>query len=172
MRVAGPDAAAFAPRLREIVASLDPTLRVGGGVPLSEVYRQGQLALGLVALALALTLASVLLLSAAGIYALMSFTVTQRRREIGVRTALGAQPARLLTGVFARAMRQIALGVVVGVSAALVLDALRDGTLLRGYGGVLLPAIVLIIGLVGGLAALGPARRGLRIEPAEALRAE
>lgn len=101
----------------------------------------------------------------------MSFTVTQRRREIGLRTALGAQPARLLTGVFARAMRQIAMGVVVGVSAALALDALRDGTLLKGYGGVLLPAIVLIIALVGALAALGPARRGLRIEPAEALRA-
>lgn len=67
LRVAGPDAAAFAPRLREIVASLDPTLRVGGGVPLSDVYRQGQLALGLVALALTLILASVLLLSAAGI---------------------------------------------------------------------------------------------------------
>jgi predicted permease len=172
VRVAGSDAAAFAPRFREIVASLDPTLRVGGGRALSDLYRQERLALGLMALALGLVLLSVLLLSAAGIYALMSFTVTQRRREIGLRTALGARPARLLGGVFGRALRQIGLGVIVGVSATVGLDFLAGGELLRGHGPVLLPAMVLIMTTVGVLAAAGPARRGLRVAPAEALKAE
>ena len=57
---------------------------------------------------------SVLLLSAAGMHALMSFTIAQRTREIGIRSALGAQPRHLLIGVFGRALRQLSLGVLAG----------------------------------------------------------
>ena len=53
---------------------------------------------------------TVLLLSAAGMHALMSFTIAQRTREIGIRSALGAQPRQLLLGVFGRAMRQLSIG--------------------------------------------------------------
>src|SRR5918998_1559104 len=62
----------------------------------------------------ALVTMSVLLLSAAGIYALMSFTVAQRTREIGIRTALGAPPRRLMLNVCGRAAWQVLAGVVVG----------------------------------------------------------
>jgi len=58
---------------------------------------------------------SVVLLSAAGIYALMSFTVSRRRREIGIRIALGARIGRVLAGIFARAMSQIGIGIVLGL---------------------------------------------------------
>ena len=70
------------------------------------------------ALALAVVTLSVLLLSAAGIYALMSFTVTRRRREIGIRAALGAHPRRILASIFSRALGQLALGLMVGAAAA------------------------------------------------------
>ena len=60
----------------------------------------------------------VLLLSAAGIYALMSFTVAQRTREIGIRVALGARPRRVLGDIFSRATRQLALGMLVGSLAS------------------------------------------------------
>jgi ABC-type antimicrobial peptide transport system permease subunit len=118
----------------------------------------------------ALLTASVLLLSAAGIYALMSFTVAQRTREIGIRTALGAPPGRLVLSVCRRAAWQIVTGVLIGSVIA--------GGAFTGMGvGVvrampLLLIVAAIMALVALLATLGPARRGVRIPAMEALRAE
>lgn len=70
----------------------------------------------LIILALELVTMSTVLLSAAGIYALMSFTITRRRREIGIRSALGAGPRRLLMSVLARVLGQVAMGIVIGIS--------------------------------------------------------
>ena len=112
-----------------------------------------------------------LLLSAAGIYALMSFTVAQRTREIGIRIALGAHPRRILLSIFGRVMRQLALGVLVGslvVGRAVFKRRLRPRTRDRS----LLLAVAALMLIVGLLAALGPARRSLRIQAIEALRAD
>ena len=171
LRVSGIEHAALAGRVREIAAGLDPTLRVNV-VPLEESNRVQRVLLSNAAAALGVALLSVLLLSAAGIYALMSFTVAQRRREIAIRTALGAQSSRLLGGVFRHALRQISLGVAVGVVAALVIDGAAEGEVFRGNGGPLLFVMVMVMSGVGLLAALGPARRGLRIEPTEVLKGE
>ena len=105
VRVKGIDQAAAAGRLRHIAAAVDPALTVDT-IPMREIYRRRQLATTTAAGAVGVAVLSVLLLSAAGIYALMSFTVAQRRREIAIRMALGAQPGQLLGGVFARAVRQ------------------------------------------------------------------
>jgi putative ABC transport system permease protein len=171
VRITGIEPGTFARRLPEIAAALDPTLRVQV-VPLGEAYRARGVMLGTAALTIAVALLSVILLSAAGIYALMSFTVSQRRREIAIRTALGAQPGRLLRAIFSRALRQIAVGVVIGVGVALLLDAAEDGEALRGRAVLLLSSTAAVMSAVGLFAALGPARRGLRIEPAEALKSE
>jgi ABC-type antimicrobial peptide transport system permease subunit len=128
--------------------------------------------LQMVGLGLGLVMLSVLLLSAGGIYAMMSFAVTQRRKEIGIRSALGAQPRRLLAVVFRRAAGQLALGVLAGMSLAFLLDRASDGDLMGVRGAVAVPAIAVVMLVTGLLAAFGPARRGLRIEPSEALRAE
>jgi predicted permease len=165
-------AADFAPKLREITAAVDPTLRLGTTYSLEDFERQERLALRLIALSIGLVLLSVFLLSAAGVYALMSFTVTKRRREIGIRTALGAHPDQVLRTVFARVARQVLLGVVCGIGAALVVERLSGGELLGGRAGVLLPVFAVLMGVVATLAAIGPARRALGIEPTEALRAE
>jgi predicted permease len=171
-RVRGSTPAEFAARLREITTSLDPTLRLGEVRTLDDIDRQGKQALRLIALVLTMVTLSVLLLSAAGIYALMSFTVLQRRKEIGIRAALGAHPRRLLGSIFSRALGQLALGLGVGLSAAALLDLTTGGELMAGKGTLLLPAVAALMFVVGLLAALGPARRGLRIQPSEALRAE
>jgi ABC-type antimicrobial peptide transport system permease subunit len=101
----------------------------------------------------------------------MSFTVARRRREIGIRTALGARPGRMLTGIFARSLWQIAAGVVVGVAAALVFHQSLN---VEGLGGWhipgILPAAAVFIMVIGLLSAAGPARRAVRVDPTEALR--
>jgi len=113
------------------------------------------------ALGVGLVVGSVLLLSAAGMYAMMSFTVSQRRREIGVRSALGGSARQILMSVLARA----ALLVVVA-------DRLTGGELMFRTGPLIIPATALFMVVVGLIAAAGPARHGLRIQPTEALRSE
>ncbi len=111
-----------------------------------------------------------LLLSAAGIYALMSFTVSQRRREIGIRAAMGADARRLLISIFSKAAVQLGLGVAAGLAFALVLDVASSGEALGPAGLTALPVVALATAGVGLLAAVGPARRGLHVLPTEALR--
>ena len=156
-------------RLRELSAAIDPSLRISA-YPLLEIYRQANVAIRLVAIALLLVIASVLLLSAAGIYALMSFTVSQRRKEIGIRAALGADASQLLRSIFARAIRQLTAGIVAGVGVAVATQQMSGGELMGREGAVLVPATAAAVMVVGLLAAVGPARRGLRLQPTEALR--
>jgi hypothetical protein len=171
IKTAGGDPTELVSRVRNYMAQLDPELETAV-LPLAQVFRQAQFAIRLAFLVLGLSILAVMLLSSAGIYAMMSFAVSRRRREIGIRTALGAQPSFLIRGIFGRALRQIVLGVGIGVAAALGLDLLAGGELLHGLASLLLTAMVLLMGVVGFMAALGPARRGLRIPPMEALSGE
>jgi ABC-type antimicrobial peptide transport system permease subunit len=126
----------------------------------------------LIAWAVAALTLSVLLLSAAGIYALMSFTITRRRREIGIRSALGAGARSVLWSVLSRAMGQIGIGIAIGVGVMGLMDWATGGEMLGGRGILLLPVVALLMLAVGLAAATGPARRALRIQPTEALRAD
>ena len=168
---AGPDPAAMSRRLHEIGTSLDPTLRLDDVRRLDEVHGEMQMSSNLTSYALATVTLSVLLLSAAGLYALMSFTVTRRRREIGIRTALGARPGRMLASIFARVLWQISAGVAVGVAAALVIHSKLNIEVEGGWHipGIL-PAAAIFIATIGLLSAAGPARRAVRVDPTEALR--
>jgi ABC-type lipoprotein release transport system permease subunit len=161
----------FSSRLRDLTSALDPTLRLRI-VTFSEMKRQRVVALRLMLLGSSLVVVTVLLLSAAGIYAMMSFTVSQRRREIGIRAAMGADAGQLLRSIFTKAALQLAAGVVVGIVLALMTDRASDGELLGSFGRGLLPVTAVVMAIVGLFATIGPARRGLRIQPTEALRAE
>ena len=167
------DPVALPERLRGVAASVDPTLHVDEVRTLAEIYRNHRFGDNLGAITLAAITGSLLLLSAAGLYALMAFTVAQRRREIGIRSALGAQPGHLLAAVFRRAFWQIAAGSAAGMLAASLAGRYVP---IEQVGGLpipgILPGAVAFMLLVGVLAALGPARRGLRIDPTEALRSE
>jgi ABC-type antimicrobial peptide transport system permease subunit len=100
----------------------------------------------------------------------MSFTVTKRRREIGIRAALGADPRRVLTGVFARAAAQLGAGILAGLVLAATFEWLTGDMGRRAF--LLLPVVSALMLAVGLFAALGPARRGLAVQPTEALREE
>jgi ABC-type lipoprotein release transport system permease subunit len=113
-----------------------------------------------------------LLLSAGGISAMMSFAVTQRQREVGIRTALGASQRQVMASIFWRSIRQLGIGLLFGVVAAVVLDRLTSREYLGNEAISLLAIVVAIVFVSGLLVTLGPARRALRIEPTEAMRAE
>ena len=161
--------ASFVGRLRETAHAVDPALRFVDLQPASQEERGRREGLIILAVLIAAVTASVLLLSAAGIYAMMSFTVATRRREIGIRAALGADPRRILTGVFGRAARQLGGGVLTGLLLAEAGLRAVGGSWLRGEGAHELPIVVAIMVAIGLLAALGPARRGLAVQPAEVL---
>lgn len=171
IRVRGNDPLQFSSRLRDLTSALDPTLRLRI-VTFSEMKRQQLIAVRLMLLGCSLVVLTVLLLSAAGIYAMMSFTVSQRRKEIGIRAAMGADAGQLLRSIFTKAALQLAAGVVVGIVLALMTDRASEGELLGSFGRALLPVTAVLMTIVGLFAAIGPARRGLRIQPTEALRAE
>ena len=170
VRLRGPVPDGFVGRFRQIAAEIDPTLQLGGLMPLSVAYDEKRRAMRLLASGVSIVTGSVLLLSAAGIYALMSFIVARRTREIGIRAALGAHPRRLLMSVFGRVLWQIAAGVALGSVVSAVLLSASPVTLREA--GYLLGAVAIIMIAAGAMAAVGPALRSLRIHPSEALRAD
>jgi putative ABC transport system permease protein len=172
IRVRGVAPGDFATRLRQIAVAVDPTMQVTAVEPLDTTYAREMRIFGNLALGIVVAVASVVLLSAAGIHALIAFTVNKRHREIGIRAALGASARRILAGVLARAARQLALGAAVGLALALVLDRASGGVLLSGMAPVLIPAAAGLALLIGVFAAAGPARQALRVEPTEAMRTE
>jgi predicted permease len=166
-------AATFATRLLAIAAAADPTLQLRDVQSVERAYALERRWMEMATLALVLVVGSVLLLSAAGMYAMMSFIVSQRRREIGVRAALGGGARHILTSVLARAALQLGIGVLAGLVLVVVVDRLAiGGELLSRTGLIVIPVTALFMIAVGMIAAAGPARYGLRIQPTEALRSE
>jgi predicted permease len=172
VRVRGGNPEGFAASLRDRSAAVDPRLQIRDISTAAIVVEREQGLFRLIGATVGVAMLSVIILSAAGIYALMSFTVTRRRREIGIRAALGADRNRLLAGIFARAAMQLGSGAAVGLLAAIGLDQALEGELVGSQGAVIVPLVIVIMALVGLVAAFGPARRGLAIQPIEALREE
>lgn len=162
--------ATFSRRLREVAAGLDEDLQVRNIVTLEEALRKEQWIRRLEAAVLGAVAVSVLLLSSAGIYSLMSFTVSQRRKEIGIRIALGASRTRIVGSIFRRALAQLFVGAAVGMAFAGMMERSSEEGLMRGHAGVVLPVVALTMMAVGFASTLGPVRRCLDIEPVEALR--
>ena len=171
LRVDG-DPAAWSTRLRETVAEIDPSVLVEKPVPLDEMADIMGLSLRWLLLAIGVVAGISIVLSVAGLYALMSFTVAQRTREIGVRSALGADRRRIVSVIAKRAVLQLTAGVVLGAAGTqtfVLVFAPEAFTWVEGEHAVLLWASGLVL-VIGALACVVPTRRGLRIQPMDALR--
>lgn len=163
-----PQAGPFAGRVHEIVAAVDPSLRlseVGTAADAWDPVHKGERVGAWIFLAVA---AIVLMLSVAGIYALMSFTVSRRTREIAIRTAVGAPRGEILRLVFGRAVLQLLGGVALG--GVIAVPVLWDGVADDGPRTLVIVS-ALLLG-AGAAACLVPVRRALSIEPAMAVKAE
>jgi predicted permease len=174
VRVAGGDPRRLIPAVRRAVRQLDRNL------PLYDVKTQAeQVAESLRQERLLADLSSAfgllcLLLAAVGLYGVMSFAVSRRTRETGIRMTLGARPAELLRQVLRQALLLVAAGVALGLAAAFAGTRLL-ASLLFGLGATdpsTLAAAVLLLLAVGIAAAYLPARRAALVDPVEALRQE
>lgn len=170
----GLDAAAVLPVLRRLVAELDPNLALGSPQTMPALAK-GALGIQRVTMALLLVFAAIAnLLATVGVYSVMAYTVTLRRREIAVRVALGANRRDILGTVLRGAFGQIAAGVGLGLAGAFFATRLLESTLYQV--APLDPAVFgysVLLFLVASLAAcLLPARRSLSVDPISALRAE
>ena len=114
------------------------------------------------------------LLAAIGLFGVMSFLVAQRRREIGVRVALGATPRDVVGLTLGFAARWTVAGLIAGGAGAVIVARWLRTLLFGVDAGDLrvLAAAVAILAVVGLMAAAGPARRASRVDPMETLREE
>jgi predicted permease len=160
--------------LRAAVANLDPDLQLQEIRPLEQADREERAFLAGVAAGLTVMGTMALLLSIVGIYALLSFMVTRRTREIGIRVALGARRWQVLRTITGGAAIYLAIGGVIGSALGVVFVQMRSLILISiPAPGVWMPAtIFLTLAIAGGVACLVPARRALGIRPSEALNAD
>jgi putative ABC transport system permease protein len=168
------DPLSLAPSVRRVVGALDPS------VPVNRLQTAAQLVSDSVSqrrfymLLLTLFAALALALAGVGIFGVVSYTVVQRTREIGIRMALGAAPGRVLHEVVKRGVGLAGMGVAVGVVLALAATRTLSG-LLYGVGPgdpATLAATVLVLGGAALAASWIPARRATRVDPITALRAD
>jgi ABC-type antimicrobial peptide transport system permease subunit len=113
-----------------------------------------------------------LLLAIIGVYGVLSFTVAQRRQEIGIRLALGADPAGILRLVMRHGLSLVAIGITAGLIAAFLLTRLLESVLyktpVRDPVTFLVSPLILLG--VAALASYVPARRAMKVDPVEALK--
>ena len=115
-----------------------------------------------------------LLLAAIGLYGVTSYSVTQRSHEIGVRMALGASGRRILSEMVGGALRQVLIGLVLGLAGAAVLTQLLEAQLVDvpPHDPLTFIGVTVILVSIGLMGCLIPARRALRVNPSNALRHE
>jgi len=164
----------LAPAVRGVVRSIDPrqpVLRMGSYRQLLDDTTAGIAALARMLMQLAIVGA---LLAMVGIYAQMSWQVNERRREIGVRMALGASQAGILWAALRRSAVTLGIGIAVGLPAAYAGARLLASLLFGVRSDEVLACLLMPLVLVAlaALASLGPARSAARIDPVEALRHE
>jgi putative ABC transport system permease protein len=165
-------AAVTSEAIRREIHAIDPALPVAEIRPLAANRAVAMSAPRFRTVMLAVFGVVALLLASVGLYGVVAFTVSQRTREIGLRSALGARPASIVAVIARRAVVQLVCGIVLGVAiAAVVLREVDGDTTMRGTNlTLLLSAIAALVFAVGMLACVAPTWRGLRIRPVEALK--
>jgi putative ABC transport system permease protein len=173
IRTAG-DPLALANALRQAIWSVDPEQPVSGVGTMRELMERETSSRREAMILLSAFAGLALLLAALGIYGVLSYAVTQRTQEMGIRIALGAERARLIRMIVRQGLGVAGIGVVIGVAAALALTRALAG-LLYGVAAndpLTFAAMPLFVILIAALACYIPARRAAALDPLAALRYE
>jgi putative ABC transport system permease protein len=160
------------PAVRRQVQAADPDIAASSIQPLDN-YLAGAVASRRFSLSLmGAFAAAALLLAASGIYALISYLVAQRTREIGIRMALGAQSANVFWQVAGEGVLLTMMGVAIGLAGALSVTRLISSMLfdVSGHDAPTMLAVAALLLATGVAASYFPARRAIQIDPLEALR--
>lgn len=171
VRSQGNAATLFGP-IRRIIHELDPELPIYNVASMRDVVRASRARMTTVTNLMVVYAIAALVLAVAGTYAVLSYLVAQRRREIAVRVALGATAAEVVALVARESGLMVGAGIVVGLIAAAGLGRLLVG-LLYGVGtfdGGVVMTVVAATGIAGVAAAVIPARRAARVDPCAVLR--
>jgi putative ABC transport system permease protein len=173
VRTAG-DPMALAEIVRQQIWSVDKEQPVAGAMPLEDLVDENLASRRMQASLLSGFAGLALLLVTLGIYAVLSFAVTQRTQEIGVRVALGAQPRDVLRMIFSQGFKLFLIGAAIGLAAAFALSRALVHLLfgVSAYDPASFAIVTILLAAVTLLACYVPARRATRVDPLIALRYE
>lgn len=173
VRTAG-SATALAGSLRPAVYAVDKDQPVGSIRPLEDIMADSLARQRFAMTLLAVFSLVALVIAAVGIYGVMTYNVTQRTSEIGIRLALGAQPGDVLRLILGHGSRLVGLGLLLGLGIALASARAIESILFNtsAHDPLTLAGITLLLAAAGLLACFIPARRATKVDPMVALRAE
>ena len=168
------DPASAMPSIRRAIHRIDPDIAIGNARPLEDVVdasvsaRRYQLQLFVAFGVVALFIATL------GVYSVTSYSVSQRRREMNIRVALGARPRQVLAMVLGKGLASISVGIVAGTAGALAIGALVASLMfdVQPRDPQVIGGVIAVVSAAGILACVVAARRGLLLDPATALRDE
>jgi putative ABC transport system permease protein len=168
------DPVSFSAVVRDALGSVDRNQTISKVAPMEQVIAVSIAERRFAELLFAIFSTIALLLAAAGIYGTVSYSVTHRTQEIGVRMALGAQSLDVLKLIAGEGMRPVLQGMILGLAVALALGHLLAGLLfqVRPADPLTIIAVTVLLAIVAVLASYLPARRATRTDPMVALRYE
>jgi predicted permease len=168
------DPMAFAEAVRQQIWTVDKEQPVAGVMPLEDLVDDNLASRKMQASLLSGFAAMALLLVTLGIYAVLSFSVTQRTQEIGVRVALGAQPRDVWRMIFSQGFKLFLTGAAIGLATSLALSRALVHLLfgVSAYDPASFAGVTILLAAVALLACYIPARRAMRVDPLIALRYE
>jgi len=160
--------------IRQAVAQVDPTIPLSEFISMKDRISDSIAEPRFRTLLLGVFAGLALVLAAAGIYGVMSYSVAQRTREIGIRMALGADRGSVLQMVLAQTARLTLLGIAIGLASSWALTKLLENSLfgVKPHDALTLIAVSVLLSIVALVASYVPARRAMRVDPLVALRYE
>ena len=168
------DPSALAARFQSLVSEIDGTQVPYDTMTLEQVLADSIAPRRLNLALFATFAAAALFLAAIGVYGVLAYAVAQREHELGIRMALGAQRADVVSMVVREGMSVVSAGIVAGVAGALMLTRFMESLLfeVRPSDPLTFTLVVLVLSAIGLLACLGPALKASAVDPIEALRRE